>query len=152
MNQSQQIQRERNYERLGTRSPICKNCGETHPVALTGVDPDIICYECRRMNDGKSSVEAHHIVGRHNDPATVKVDGNDHRILSDMQRIWPKETLRNPNGSLLLKIAATIRSIIDWFSMMVDRALGWIPDFLEKLDAWLREQIGPDWQAKMGLS
>lgn len=119
MNQSQQIQRERDYERLGTRSPICKHCDETHPAALTGVYPDIICYECLRVNDGKSPVEAHHIVGRHNDPATVKVDGNDHRILSDMQGIWPKETLRNPYDSPLLKIAAVVRSIRDWFIMMV---------------------------------
>ena len=59
--------RERQYERLGTRTPRCPCCGETHPA----------CFE------------GHHIAGRQYDPTTILVCASDHRKLTDMQKDHP---------------------------------------------------------------
>jgi hypothetical protein len=55
---------------------------------------------------------------------------------------WPVETLRNPDGSSLLKVAALLRGWIDLLRLVIERTIGWTPDLLERLDAWLRARIG----------
>src|SRR5262245_45580839 len=100
------VRRENKLRRLGTREQKCVNCGENAPVPLTGRAPDIICYECQAKASERSPIERHHPAGRNNDPFTIPIPGNDHRFLSDLQKDWPPETLRNPNASPLRKAAA----------------------------------------------
>ena len=142
---------EQQYRRLGTRNPICAwpGCGETNPFTLTGRDPDISCYEHDLLRVGKKSYEAHHVAGKHNADVTVDVPGNDHRVLSERQRFWPDDTLRNPEHSPLLVAAAFIRG---WLNVMqvIERSVGWIPEFLEWLNWILVDQYGSDWWEKLG--
>jgi hypothetical protein len=140
-------QLEERYVVLGTRTPRCAvpGCTETDPLALTGIAPAILCYEHRQLADGKAWVEQDHRSGQHNHPATVGIPANDHRILSAMQQSWPRDTLRNPDGSPLLKAAASVRGWLDLLRVIVARTVGWVPAFLETLDQWLRDRIGDPW-------
>jgi hypothetical protein len=133
--------------RLGTWEPQCtvEGCGETDPRALTGTDPNIVCYEHRQLADAKAWVEQDHRAGQHNQPATAAIPANDHRILSVMQQSWPRDTLRNPDGSPLLKAAACVRGWLDLLRLIIERTVGWVPPFLEMLDRWLRDTIGEMW-------
>ena len=139
------VRREQQFRRLRTRNPKCHICGETDAAALTSTDGDIICYECQAEARGKSPVEKHHYAGQHNDSFRIPVPGNDHRVLSDNQRDWPNETLRNPNGSPLLKAAASLRGWLDILRLLIERILGWIPEYLEQLDAYLTTINGQRW-------
>ena len=133
--------------KLGTRTPACRieGCGATNPFALTGVDPNIVCYEHQALLRGRPWLEEHHVAGRSNDPSTVLLPGNGHRVLSARQRLWPRETLRNPDGSPLLRAAAALRGWLDILWLVVTCTVGWIPDLLEQLDAWLRATLGDRW-------
>jgi len=133
------------YERLGTRQPECGECLETSPHALMKIDDLMLCYECRAKQMGSSQIEAHHVAGQHNLHTTVDLPTNDHRVLSDLQREWPIDTLRNPAGSPLLRAAAALRGWLDAVSLMMDRAVGWIPRFLEWLDGQLQSALGTRW-------
>jgi hypothetical protein len=62
-----------------------------------------------------------------------------------MQQDWPETTLRNPESSPLIKIAARVRSFLDYLRLLLERGLGWIPDALERLDTRLNAYIGPRW-------
>jgi hypothetical protein len=62
-----------------------------------------------------------------------------------MQHDWPTGTLRNPDGSQLLQAAAAVRGWMDILVLILERTIGWIPRFLEALDAWLCERLGPTW-------
>jgi len=133
------------YERLGTRQPRCRQCTETNPNALMKLDDLVACHECQARKHGRSQTEAHHVAGRHNLQVAVDLPANDHRVLSDLQRDWPIDTLRNPTGSPLLKAAAALRGWLDAVNLMMDRAVGWIPRFLEWLDGQLQDAIGTRW-------
>lgn len=138
--------------RLGTRTPRCRKpgCRERDPFALTGVSPDILCYEHRAGAAGRSWLEAHHVASRANDPLTVTVPGNEHRLLNERQRDWPADTLRNPEGSPLLQAAAILRGWLDVLWLILTRAVGWIPAALECLDRLLGEQLGAGWWETLG--
>lgn len=138
-----EARREKCYQRLGTRKPRCA-CGETDPFALTGQYPNIHCYECANKAAGRNPIEKHHVIGRHNDPDLIAtMPGNAHRILSEMQNVtWPQETLRNPDGSPLLKASAAIRSFLDHLRVLIEYVLGWVPPFLEGLHEWLVATYG----------
>src|SRR5206468_1931546 len=139
----------------GTREPRCLNpaCNERDPFALTGAHPHILCYECRAEAQARGWTEGHHWLGRQNDQELVDpLPGNEHRRLSEYQLAWPKETLRNPQGSPLLRAAAAIRCWLDVLRLLIERVLVWVPEFLEYLDAWLREQLGPEWWRDIGPS
>lgn len=140
-----ELRKEQHLKRLETREPKCKGCEETNPAALTGTDPNILCYECQSAKDERSVIEAHHFAGKSNDSFTIPILGNDHRILSDVQRDWPIETLRNPNGSPLIKAAAAIRGWLDILRLLIEQILGWIPPFLEWLDDQLTATHGKQW-------
>jgi len=127
-------------------------CDEHDPAALTGVFPTILCYEHDRLQRGLSDFEDQHPSGRANDDdATIATRGNDHRVWDDAKRDWPDRTLRNPEGSPLLKAAAAIRSLVDWFQFVADRLLGWIAPFLERLDEELRTTHGDTWWIAFGM-
>ena len=148
-----EISREKHFQRLGTRKPKCSICGETGLEALTGCAPKIVCYECQAEARKKTPIERHHPSGKHNDPFTVPIPGNDHCVLSKLQRdFWPMETLRNPNGSPLRKASAAIRGWLDTLRLMIERILGWVPEFLEKLDELLTAHLGGQWWVKIGLN
>lgn len=140
---------ESHYRRLGTRNPSCSICEEKEPIALTGFHPNIICYQCQAIKDGKSGMEDHHFAGKNNDPMTVPIFANDHRILSENQQDWPKETLRNPSGSPLLRAAASLRGFLAMLWLLIERILGWIPPFLEWLDQLLKKEKGEVWWKKL---
>jgi hypothetical protein len=142
---AREIRKEAAYERLGTRHPRCQHCPESDPFALHGGHPHITCYECSARLVGRSLIERHHPASRHNSPATVPIPGNDHRVLSDMQRDWPERTLRNPDGSPLLVAAAAIRGWLDILWLVVQRTVGHVPALLESLDAGLRATYGDRW-------
>jgi len=127
-------------------------CGESDPSALTGVAPEIICYECQAKASERSPIERHHPAGRNNDSFTIPIPGNYHRILSDFQKDWPSETLGNPTGSPLRKAAATMRGFLDTLKLLIERVFGWIPDFLESLNNTMTEHIGAISWEKLGLS
>jgi hypothetical protein len=152
LNRQREIRREKQLRRLSARTPECVKCGESDPSALTGVAPEIICYECQAKASERSPIERHHPAGRNNDPFTIPIPGNDHRVLSDLQKDWPQETLRNPTGSPLRKAAATIRGFLDVLRLFIERLFGWIPDFLETLDGKLIELFGAIWWETLGLS
>jgi hypothetical protein len=144
---------EQRLRQLGTRSPRCgqTGCGESNPLALTGVDPDILCYECRSRQGGRSVVEQHHVAGRHNMADDVAaIPGNDHRALSVSQYGWPTGTLRNPDASPLLAAAAALRGWLDVLLHIVGNTVGWIPPFLEWLDGALTETVGRTWWIELG--
>jgi hypothetical protein len=138
---NQHKRRNRRRGRLGKRAK-CKKCAETDPLALSGPKE---CYECGRIAAGKSPFEAHHFAGRNNDRFTVNIPGNDHRILNDYQVDWPRQTLRNPDGSPVLKAAGAIRAWLDVLKLIIKRILGWLPEFLERLNEYLCRKLGSNW-------
>lgn len=134
---------------LGTRTPKCsvEACDESNPFALTGVHPDLICVEHAAARDGRSTVEESHTAGRANLPEdTVAIPGNDHSALTHAyQAAWPELTLRNPDGSPLLRAAGATRGWLDTLRLIIERTVGWVPAFLEHLDEWLRLKLGDRW-------
>jgi hypothetical protein len=144
-----EIRREERLRALGTRDPRCSypGCLEGDPFALIGTHPRILCYEHLADAIGRSWVEGHHAQGKHNDPDdVVDTPANDHGVLSNgLQPLWPRETLRNPDGSPLLHAAAAIRGWLDILRLIIERTVGWVPPFLEALDAWLSERLGERW-------
>jgi hypothetical protein len=131
----------RKRDRLGDDA-MCHRCGESDPRCLVLRRDRILCYECLSCDEGRSSVELHHVAGQHNLHHSVPIDGNEHRILSDMQEDWPVDTRRNSDGSPVLAVAAAIRGWLDTLRVIIERTMGWIPIFLERLDSWLRITIG----------
>lgn len=140
--------RVRRVRRLG-KGAICGRCGERDARALVvGTNP-ILCYQCLAAARGRPAMEEHHLAGRRNSTFTVMVPGNDHRVLNEMQKRWPRKTLRNPHRSQLLQAAATLRGSLDLLQLVLERGLAEIPDSLEDLDAWLEERLGPEWWRHM---
>jgi hypothetical protein len=70
---------------------------------------------------------------------------NDHSAASDPQLDWPLATLRNPDGSPLLRAAASVRAWLDVLRIIIERTAGEVPALLEALDAWLRQLVGERW-------
>jgi hypothetical protein len=144
--------RETRLRALGTRSPECSigACQETDPFALTGVHPDILCSEHDADAQGRSWIEDHHVAGRQNDPTTVPLPANDHSAVTARQTLWDRDTLRNQNGSPLLRMAAWIGGWVEVMRVMIDRSIGRIPAALEKLDVLLTDRLGPGWWEELG--
>lgn len=139
--------RDKRCQALGSYSPCCAapGCTETDPLALTGADPNILCQEHRADQQGLAWTQKHHPAGQANRPETVPAPGNDHAVLSGMQSMWPRDTLRNPDQSPLLRVAAAIRGWLDILRLVMDRTVTWIPAALETLDALLRDHMGERW-------
>lgn len=137
--------KERAKRRVGNRNK-CTLCGETRPEALIPKSKPRICAECQRRGQGKAATDNHHVAGQNNHAATVPVPTNDHRArLSLGQHKWPARTLRNPDESPLLAVAACIRGFIDFAEYCIEQFLIWAIAFLEELDARLVERFGPCW-------
>ncbi len=123
----------------------CALCDERDPRALVARASRVLCYECLVAEQGRPRTEKHHFPNEDNALLIVMIPGNDHRILNERQRDWPEKTFRNPHGSPLLKASAAIRGWVDVLRLIIDRGVGWIPAFLEELDAWLSGRLGPEW-------
>ncbi len=108
------------------------NCGEQNPDALITAKPTI-CFECKNRSEGKKRNENHHVAGKANSPITMSTPANIHRALSMDQIDWPVETLRNPSGNQLLKIAGSIRGFLDTHDRLVNALIRPLPELLEKL-------------------
>jgi hypothetical protein len=143
---------EEKLRELGTREPSCSatGCDETDPLALYLVSGSLLCYEHLAERHGRGWTEAHHWAGRRNDEQTDAIPANDHRVLSELQTSWPRETLRNADGSPLLQAAAAIRGWLDLLTLLIARVAGWVPPFLEWLDVALRASIGERWWDELG--
>ena len=121
-------------------------CGEMRPQALIPETDPIICYECQRKRNGKTTDDHHHPAGKSNDPTTVPIPVNDHRAeLSPAQNDWPKETLENTAGCPLLASAGCVRGYVDTDAYLIEKLLHRRVKFLESLSAFLAEKLGPDW-------
>jgi hypothetical protein len=144
--------REERLRALGTRTPRCQaeGCTETDPFALTGAHPDILCREHLADNLGNSWTEDHHPPGQHNDPFNGPLPANDHGVVSELQGLWPRDTLRNPDGSPLLRAAAALRGWLTILRLIIERTVGWIPPALEELNRLLIKRIGPRWWDTLG--
>lgn len=109
-------------------------CGEARPDALIPGSEPKICAGCQRVQKRKHPTDFHHVAGRRNSAITIPVPVNDHRaVLSPAQFDWPKETLENPTGDELLKIAGSLRGYIDTNSYLLDTLLRPLPEMLEAL-------------------
>lgn len=136
---------------LGAASPRCAapGCDEADPRALTGAHPAILCAKHRSARDRRRALEDHHVAGRRNSPATVRLPGNRHAVLTFMQQTgWPTELLRNPDDDPLLRLEAAVRgsreTIVEVLGGVVAPAEAGIAD----LQAFLVAALGPDWQVE----
>jgi hypothetical protein len=122
----------------------CK-CGESRPVALITGSKPTICSACRRKQLGYSTLDEHHPAGSANHVATVPIPVNDHQTLTDAQYDWPKKTWENRKSSPLLAQAASVRGYYDTNTYLGDTFLLPNAAFLEELDEYLAERLGPRW-------
>lgn len=147
-----EIRRSRTITRVGVDSTC--SCGEARGDALTVTDNgEVICYRCLCVRDGRSTRERHEPAGRRNDPFSVLIDANDHRVLSAMQRDWPPGFLSNRDGNPLIKVYTRVHGLIDTSQYVIpgapaafvrDSVIG-IPQYLETLNAALIDQLGTKW-------
>jgi hypothetical protein len=109
-------------------------CGESRPQALIEGSKPLICAECKRKKEGKSTKDRHHMAGKANSSLRILVPVNDHRAyLSEAQRDWPKETLENPDSNPHRKMAALIRGFILIVEYLLDAVLRPIAESLESV-------------------
>jgi hypothetical protein len=151
-----EIRRSKTITRVGVDSAC--SCGERRGDALTVTDEgEAICYRCLCVRDGRPTRERHEPAGRRNDPFSVLIDVNDHRVLSAIQRdCWPPGVLSNRDGNPLIRASARVRGLIDTAPYVMPGApaafvrdcLIGIPQYLESLNSSLTDQIGPKWWRK----
>jgi hypothetical protein len=138
----------RRTRRLGPH-PACA-CGWADPVALQRDGETITCYECACARDGRVTVEAHHVWGKANDPTTVGIPGNIHRLLSEAQREWPEQIRYNAARDPLLWIAGGALSQHDCLALTL-RFLPAIVRWLISLVDALRDRHGDRWWEELGV-
>jgi hypothetical protein len=120
------------------------SCGEDRPLALiTGSNP-IICAECKRRAEGRTTFDEHHPASRANSDFTMPIPANDHTaVLSAAQYDWPRQTLKNPEGSPLLAAAGSIRGYADLMQYVTDKLLIPAAEKLEAEDATRAPAVKP---------
>lgn len=150
--QNAAVRREGHYRRLGTRNPTCGVCGlaDGDPSMFAGRKPRIICLQCVAHLAARSPVEAHHPAAASNDPAKVAVPGNGHAFVTDAQRDWPSDTLKNPRDSPLRWAAAWFRGCLDLLAMLIALASG-VPPVIELIDELLTSRFGERWWDTIGF-
>ena len=90
---------EQRYRKLGSRNPVCVNCGHNDPFAL----------------------ELHHIAGwKHHDDLVI-VCRNCHRLLSDNQLDHPED--RDGQDTVLATIGHYLMGLADLFRMLAERLM-----------------------------
>ena len=137
-------QREAVAERRVGEGAQCA-CGESRAEALISGrrSCNLRCIECNRKRHGQTTIDDHHVAGKANSPITMPASGQrSHSWLTVAQYDWPKETLKNPDGSPLLRAAASIRGSVDVLLYLIDKFILWIPEMLEAHDAFLVKKLG----------
>lgn len=89
---------------------FCEVCGESDPLKL---DPDaatMLCADHSAIKRGQQPVESNHLA-RKPWPIVFDVSPNWHRIISALQRRWPKNSTFE--GAVLRGIADLMRAIVD---------------------------------------
>jgi len=131
----------------------CSSCDEVRPEALITNSNPTICTECQRKRKGQTIMDNHHSAAEANNATTIPVPANDHRaILNVDQYRWPKQTRKNPDGSPVLAAAGCVRGFVDTVVYLVEKLLLWIPEMLEKLDAFLMNAFGPKYWVNTELA
>jgi hypothetical protein len=129
------------------------SAGNRGVLALERASNPKLCTECRRKTQGKTIMDSHHIAGRANSDITISISVNDHRArLSEDQKDWPSETLKNRDGSPLLIAAACIRGYADVMVYLVHKLLLWIAEMLELLNTHLVNNYGCEWWVNTNIS
>jgi len=127
-------------------------CGESREYRLIKGREPPTCFACDRIAQGREAFEVQHVFGQNNGPETLLVPINDHRaVLSVEQYAWPPKTLRNPNGSPLLRAAGYLRGLSETIRYLLDQC-EWIADFLERLDTMLEKRLGRFWWRRSAVS
>jgi len=142
--------REAKRRRTLGEDAVCDICGWSEPTALTTTAGTTRCYECHDAARGSTTTEAHHVLGRDNDPTTIMLPGNQHRWLSDRQYDWPADLRSNPDRDPLLWIAQALQGLADYLSWWVASASG-VARWLVLLAAALRERHGATWWTALGI-
>jgi len=117
---------------------------------FAGRVPGVVCIQCVLRRDGSSPIQRHHPAGASNDPATLPTPGNGHAFVTDAQRDWPLDTLRNPRESPLRWAAAWFRGCLELLAMLLALA-GAVPPVIEKLDELLTSEYGERWWEQIGF-
>ena len=106
----------------------------------------MICARCRRIKQGKSTIDEHHVGGKANDSTTIPIDINDHRAeLSTSQQDWEAPILENPDGCPIIAAAGRIRGFADTVIYLLQQLVRSIPRMLVALSAYLKETLGARW-------
>src|SRR5579863_9038060 len=139
-------QRKATAQRRIGENAKCSECDERRPLALARKSTSVMCIEDIRKKKGYTPLDRHHPAGKVNHPATIQIPANDHRaIFNEEQQEWDPETLSNPRRSPARRAAACVKGVIGSIKFLLDKLLGWIPEFLEKLDEALTETLGEFW-------
>lgn len=148
----------------------CKGCGlECHPDAMTRHG---LCYECSNVQQGRGSIEEHHVFGRGKPDSNknkVKMPGNCHRVLSTQHDRRP-EVLRHPGDHPLHRIASTVVTLgeaatafaefarlnhwPEWsirLALLLAAGADSVADWLLILAAKLEGRLGPGWADDLGM-
>lgn len=133
-------------ERRVGAGAACADCGDNRAEMLVRSSRPRRCLKCYAIKRGKKPSERHHIAGEANSPIQVEVPIRGHRKLSDAQYEWPPGTERNPDGSPLIALAASLRGVADFVGELVVAFMHYLAETAEKIDAWLREKHGLWWK------
>jgi hypothetical protein len=131
----------------------CSQCGECRPDALIVRRNSIICYRCDCVRRGLPPFEYHHPAGHANDPLTVAMDNNNHKVLTAMQDDWPIGVRSNATQDPLIKVSGRVRGLIETCPYIPSEALikfiqdsmAGAPELLESLSRQFRTRLGKDW-------
>ena len=87
------------------------------------------------MKRKRTTSDKHHLFGAANSPEFVAINVCDHRAyLSTAQRMWPRATLENKDGSPLLTAAAKIRGFCDFICYLMEKHIRPIDLMIELMD------------------
>jgi hypothetical protein len=144
------VRRTRKARPLGADARCCI-CGCADPRVLHRRGKKIWCYECSSAQQGRPTIEEHHLMGKANDhEMTAGVPGNLHLPLTDAQTDWPREVRYNTERDPLLWIAGLCFSLRDIARELVG-LLGAIGAFLVLASRALRQALGAQWWENLGL-
>jgi hypothetical protein len=124
---------------------VCTQCGETGANMLVRNSRPKLCEACYAVKRGEKRTQGHHLAGKANSPIVMEVPIKMHRTFSEAQYEWPPGVLDNPDGSPLIAAAGFLLGAADFIQDCIVNGIRTIAEFLQKLDAWLREHMRPDW-------
>jgi hypothetical protein len=129
----------------------CADCGFSDARALEALGKHWQCYNCANAARGRPLMEAHHVFGKDTDTMTIPVDGNQHRILSDLELEIDAEVKALAADDPLAWIIRGLWSVYNFFRATLAhlaRAIVW----LTRLLGALRERHGKHWATELGLA